>query len=128
MADTDYYTYSIVKDELELSTNQYNDDLDRYGATATADTDNFFAAHTTTPFTGAAITDDVKRRTRLLVMEWFDTKRHRYKSAEMFNKQRLELEARMITGFKAEPSAAHTGTAYARLYRTSPLKERSELA
>jgi len=124
MADTDYYVYSVVKSDLALSNDEYKTKLDEFGADATTNTNTFFSAHTTTPFTGAAITDDVKRRTRLLVEQWFENYRHRYKSRDMYEKQRLELELIMIQGFASAQTSQNQGTAYASKYRSEPLKTR----
>ena len=127
MTDTDYYTYADVKADLALSSNDDQTLIDRYGVDATQDTDNFFKEHTTTPFTGSAITEDVKKRTDLLVEEWFKKYIHQYKAASELRAEREKLEARMIAYFVAVPSTEHTPTAYAQVYRSEPLASRSGL-
>lgn len=112
---------------MALSTNDDQTLLDRYGADATQDTDNFFKQHTTTPFTGDDITADVKKRTDLLVEQWFKEHIHQYKVAEKIKTEREGLELRMIEYFKAVPTTQQTPAAYVQTYRSEPLAGRSGL-
>jgi len=126
LADTDYYTYSIVKTQLlSLSDDTDQTLLDQYGADATVNTNAWLTNKAEgVPLTGANITNDVKRRTNLLVAQWFKEYIHQYTAAAEFEKQRKQIEVDLLDKFKATPTDRFESVVGSTSYRSEPLLSR----
>ena len=98
--------------------------LDRYGADATTDTDNFLRPYTTVPVASPGA--DIKKRTDLLVDEWFKKYLHQYTAEAEFKKNREAVEARLLASLQAQQTSGYVEVAYSGDYRTDPLSTRED--